>query len=214
MGVTNAMYMLLKGLQGIWFFLWGHLFAALFYDKKYLQGRWFAGKCHGLCSLGWKWVTYDALARWFTPDNKCARFPVAHGCRVVFPENIEFDSNDLNNFQTFGIYYQAIAKIYIGRGTYVGPNVGLITANHDPTNPDIHLEPKSITLGDKCWIGMNSIILPGVTLGPNTTVGAGSVVTKSFPKGNCIIAGNPARLIRRFDCKKEQYSENRNSGRS
>lgn len=43
---------------------------------------------------------------------------------------------------------------------------------------------------------MNAVILPGVILGNNTTVGAGSIVTHSFPNGNCVIAGNPARLIR------------------
>ena len=46
---------------------------------------------------------------------------------------------------------------------------------------------------------MNSVILPGVTLGPHTIVGAGSVVTHSFPDGYCVIAGNPARLIRTLD---------------
>ena len=48
-------------------------------------------------------------------------------------------------------------------------------------------------------IGMNPVILPGVTLGPKTVVGAGSVVTKPFPEGHCIIAGNPARVIRKLE---------------
>jgi acetyltransferase-like isoleucine patch superfamily enzyme len=58
------------------------------------------------------------------------------------------------------------------------------------------LPGKDVIIGKKCWIGMNSVILPGVCLGDHTIVGAGSVVTKSFPDGNCIIAGNPARIIR------------------
>lgn len=53
-------------------------------------------------------------------------------------------------------------------------------------------------IGDKCWIGMNSVILPGVVLGDNTIVGAGSVVTKSFENGHCVVAGNPAKLIKRL----------------
>lgn len=159
---------------------------------------------HGLCSPGWQWVTQDALSKIILMDNKDARFPVAHGCRVVHPENVIFDPNDLNNFQSFGIYYQALATIKIGLGTFIGPNVGLITANHDPVNPDDHLEPKPIELGENCWIGMNAVILPGVTLGHNTTVGAGSVVTKSFTEGNCIIAGNPARILRRLDSGEEK----------
>ena len=53
------------------------------------------------------------------------------------------------------------------------------------------------------WIGMNSVILPGVTLGPGTVVGAGSVVTHSFPEGHCVIAGVPAKLIRNLQNEKE-----------
>lgn len=77
--------------------------------------------------------------------------------------------------------------------------MGLITANHDINNPDLHTESKDIMLGEKCWIGMNSVILPGVTLGNHTTVGAGSIVTKSFPEGYCVIAGNPAIKIKDID---------------
>ena len=166
------------------------------YDKKFLTGRWFSGKLKGLCSTGWSWVYYDALARIRFRNNTTARFPVASGIRVLCPENITFDPNDLNNFQGFGNYYQAIGKIWKGEGTYIAPNVGLITCNHDLLDPEKHLEPKPITIGKKCWIGMNSVILPGVTLGDNTVVGAGSVVTKSFPEGYCVIAGNPAKKIR------------------
>ncbi len=114
-------------------------------------------------------------------------------------KNIVFNINDLNNFQGSGIYYQCFAgKIIIGKGSYIANNVGLITANHDVNNLDKHLPGKDIILGKSCWIGINSVILPGVKLGDNTIVGAGSIVTKSFPDGHCIIAGNPARLIRKI----------------
>ena len=52
-----------------------------------------------------------------------------------------------------------------------------------------------IIIGDHCFIGAKSILLPGVRLGERTIVGAGSVVTKSFPQGNVVIAGNPAKII-------------------
>jgi acetyltransferase-like isoleucine patch superfamily enzyme len=117
---------------------------------------------------------------------------------VTNPRNIKFHINDLNNFQGTGSYFQAIGEgeINIGKGCWIASNVGLITANHDIHDPDKHVASKEIVLGDKCWVGMNSVILPGVTLGANTTVGAGAVVTKSFPEGNCVIAGNPARKIK------------------
>lgn len=184
-------------LRGCWFFFWGHIFAFVFYDNKYIQGRWFQGKGFGICAIGWQWVTEDAIARFLLGGlNKESPFPIAYGCRVIYPKNIDFSPDDLNNFQSFGIYYQAIGKITIGKGTYIGPNVGLITSNHTAENLDIHDDPKEIVLGEQCWIGMNSVILPGVSLGDHTIVGAGSVVTKSFPTGNCIIAGNPAKIIK------------------
>lgn len=100
-------------------------------------------------------------------------------------------------FQGQGKYFQAQdAKIIIGRGTYIANNVGIITTNHDINNLDRHDPGKNIKIGEKCWIGMNSMILPGVHLGSGTIVGAGSVVTKSFLQGNIIIAGNPAKIIR------------------
>ena len=187
---------LLRWIRGCWFFVLGNLLALFSYDRKYLKGRWFEGRFGGICALGWQWVTRDALACRFTAKNREARFPVNQYCTVICPENIEFDPDDLNNFQSYGIYYQALGKIRIGKGTYIGPNVGLITSNHDPRNLERHLEPLPVELGENCWIGMNSVILPGVILGDHTVVGAGSVVTKSFVDGNCILAGNPARLIR------------------
>jgi acetyltransferase-like isoleucine patch superfamily enzyme len=60
------------------------------------------------------------------------------------------------------------------------------------------MDGKDVIIGKKCWIGMNAIILPGVQLGDNTIVGAGSVVTKPFPDGNILIAGNPAKIIKRL----------------
>lgn len=68
-----------------------------------------------------------------------------------------------------------------------------------------------ITIGDSCFIGMNSILMPGVELGERTIVGAGSVVSKSFPQGNVIIAGNPARVIctvEEFRAKKQHLCVN------
>jgi len=193
------MKLIKKGLRGCWFYFWGHVLGLIYYDKKYLTGRWFQGKLNGLCAQGWEWVTNDLRLQKKLHQNNDAKYPVSPFCRVVNPENIIFDPDDLNNFQSYGVYYQAIGNITIGKGTYIAPNVGLITSNHDVHDLDNHMPPKSIVLGEKCWIGMNSVILPGVTLGAHTIVGAGSVVTKSFPMGKCIIAGNPAKVIRNLD---------------
>ena len=131
--------------------------------------------------------------------NRDARFPCSPFIRVICPENIFFDSNDLNNFQGFGNYFQANGKITIGSGTYIAPNVGIITQNHNNCDPSKRESAEDVRIGKACWIGMNSVILPGVTLGDHTVVGAGSVVTKSFEEGNCVICGNPARLLKRIE---------------
>ena len=98
-----------------------------------------------------------------------------------------------------GCYIQALNGIEIDDDTNLGPGVGLISANHDPLANDHWIEAPPIRLGKRCWLGMNAIVLPGVELGDNTIVGAGSIVTRSFPDGNCVIGGNPARLIRKLD---------------
>jgi acetyltransferase-like isoleucine patch superfamily enzyme len=132
--------------------------------------------------------------------NRHIPFPVSHRNMVGSYKNLFFSPNDMNNFQNFGCYFQNYqGKIHIGEGTYIAPNVGLITQNHDISNLDKHKESKDIIIGDNCWIGMNAMILPGVILGNNSIVGAGSVVTKSFPKGSCTIVGNPGRILEKFD---------------
>lgn len=181
-----------KGARDLWELLWGLLFTLLFYDRRCLRSRWF----HGLGADGWHWACRAGFARLFTGAHRGVRFPANPQCRIEGPENLRFEPEDLNNFQSYGVYWQAFAPISLGRGCFVAPNVGLITANHDPADPTRHLAPQPITLGEKCWIGMNSVILPGVTLGPHTVVGAGSVVTRSFPEGCCVLAGSPARVIK------------------
>ena len=168
----------------------GKLFAkSAGYEKKYLVGKWFSKEMN---YVGWNWVLKNThlLRKSSTP------WPVSEQSRVVGAKNIIFHPDDLNNFQHFGCYFQGKGKIEIGRGTYIAPNVGIITANHNIQNLDTHMDAKDVHIGQRCWIGMNSVILPGVILGDNTVVGAGSVVTKSFECGNCVIAGNPAKIIK------------------
>lgn len=111
-----------------------------------------------------------------------------------------FDPDDMQNFQGPGNYFQGIdGKIIIGKGSMIAPGSGFITANHDFTCLLNHTQGKDIVLGDHCWIGMNAVLLPGVQLGPHTIVGAGAVVTKSFLEGYCVVAGNPARIIKKID---------------
>lgn len=179
-----------------YYFLCGVVLARKCFNRKYICGKWFQSPYMGLGATGWEWIVKDYRSCKLLGVNQNVPWPCSPRIQVVCPENITFHPDDLNNFQTFESYFQAFGKITIGHGTWIAPNVGLITANHCMDNLEAHEPAKPITLGESCWIGMNSTILPGVTLGPRTIVGAGSVVTKSFPDGNCVIAGNPAKVIR------------------
>lgn len=94
-----------------------------------------------------------------------------------------------------GCYIQGIGSIYIGDYTIIAPNVGIISANHDIYDYRKHIKSE-VCIGNYCWIGMNCTIMPGVKLGDHTIVAAGSVVTKSFDEGYCILAGSPAKIIK------------------
>lgn len=178
--------------------LYAQFIGILFYKSKYLKGKEFSSYKY---SNGWRWVLENVFVQKIIGYQRHIPFPVSFRSQFMNWENIVFDVDDLANFQKVGCYFQAAsdAHIYIGKGTCIAANVGIITANHDLNDLTKAAPGKDVTLGKNCWIGMNSMILPGVTLGDHTIVGAGSVVTKSFPEGNCVIAGNPAKIIRTLD---------------
>lgn len=195
--VLFALYMtmcyLISNTIGIWWF-----------DKGYLKGRFFQRSR----SQGWAWVVRGFWFQKVFGFNRHVPWPVSPRVTVGDYKNIEFNTDDLNIFQTYGTYFQAVgAKIIIGKGTWIAPNVGLITSNHDLNDPAKRIQGEDIILGEKCWIGMNSVILPGVRLGQHTVVGAGSVVTKSFLTGYCVIAGNPAKIIKLLDSERASSGE-------
>lgn len=167
-------------------------FLRIFYDKKYLKGRHFENNLSG--------YLYSFKSIWIKNILRLAHpmpFPTALTCVISNCNNIHFHADDLNNFQSSGTYFQNFTgHIYIGKGTYIAPNVGIITANHQLDDLDAHVKGKNVVIGEKCWIGMNSVILPGVELGENTIVAAGAVVTKSFPQGKVVLAGVPAKVIK------------------
>ena len=162
-----------------------------FYDKRYLTGRHFESGNSGI-GYALRSVWTRNILRLATPYP----FPAALGCTISRPSRIVFHPDDLNNFQTTGSYFQNLgADISIGKGTYIAPNVGIITTNHQQGSLAVHAAGEDVRIGNECWIGMNAVILPGVILGPHTVVGAGAVVTKSFADGHCVLAGVPARVV-------------------
>ena len=93
------------------------------------------------------------------------------------------------------------AKVKIGNNVFVGPNTGIYTACHpiDAKERMTFLEwAEPITIGNDVWLGGNVTILPGVTIGDNVVIGAGSVVTKDIPS-NCVAVGNPCKPIKKLN---------------
>lgn len=96
-----------------------------------------------------------------------------------------------------GCVIQGRGKVFIGDYVGIGPNCVIISGNHGLLNQNAVVRKETI-IGDFCWLASSVVVLAGVVLGPRTVVGAGSVVTKSFPDGYCVIAGNPAKIIKRL----------------
>ncbi|MBQ3769783.1 MAG: hypothetical protein II866_12450 [Prevotella sp.] len=88
----------------------------------------------------------------------------------------------------------AAGGITIEDGVMIGPNVRIVTDNHDFQNRMV-LRCKSVHIGRNAWIGVGAIILPGVTIGENAVVAAGAIVTKDVAP-NAIVGGNPAKFIK------------------
>lgn len=99
-----------------------------------------------------------------------------------------------NVFINYGFHCVARGLIEIQDNVMIAPNVTILTTNHDYNNRSI-LFCKKVTIKKNAWLGSGCIILPGVTVGENSVIGAGSVVSKDVPD-NCVFAGNPAKLIK------------------
>lgn len=133
--------------------------------------------------------------------NEGQYWPIHKDSEITHPKRIFVGINS-NVGTRPGCYIQGNGGVWIGNYVRFASNIGIISGNHDIYNQLIH-NNKEVRIEDYCWIGMNAIVLPGVHLGPRTIVGAGSVVTKSFPNGFCVIGGNPAKLIKELD--REQF---------
>lgn len=102
------------------------------------------------------------------------------------------------------------SHVEIGNNTFLGPFVTITDENHgmDPSSSVCFglqtLITKPVIIGSNCWIGEKVTILPGVSIGDDCVVGAGSVVTKSIPE-KCVACGNPARIIKKWSDKESRW---------
>lgn len=103
-----------------------------------------------------------------------------------------------NVYANFNLTLVDDTHIYVGDYTMLAPNVVIATAGH-PILPELREKAYQynmpVHIGRNCWIGAGALIMPGVTIGDNTVIGAGSVVTKDIP-ANVVAVGNPCRVLR------------------
>ena len=112
-----------------------------------------------------------------------------------------------NVYANFNLTLVDDTHIYVGDYTMLGPNVVIATAGH-PILPELREQAYQynmpVRIGKSCWLGAGVIVLPGVTIGDNTVVGAGSVVTKDLP-ANVVAVGNPCRVMREINDRDKEY---------
>ena len=123
-------------------------------------------------------------------DNEFSLFPPIY---IDFGKNLKIGKHVFINA---GCAFQDQGRIEIGNYVNIGHECIFASLNHGLKKEERYdLIPKKIVIKDYAWIGSKSVILPGVTIGENAVVGAGSVVTKDVPD-NVVVAGNPARIIK------------------
>ena len=168
-------------------------------------------KMHDLAQKAMK-ITYFINNKYNTPTDVRKWMSILIGQELdegfgLFPpfytdcgRNIHLEKNVFINS---GCHFQDQGGIFIGEGTFIGHNVILATLNHD-MNPytRANIYPKPIHIGKRVWIGSGAIVLPGVTIGDNSVIGAGSVVTKDVP-ADCVYGGNPAKFIKKNEYVKQ-----------
>lgn len=126
---------------------------------------------------------------------------MGHNCHIepIFRCDYGFNINVGDNFYAnYDCIILDVAQVNIGHNVMFGPRVCVYTAGH-PIDPETRISMlefgRSISIGDNVWIGGNAVILPGVKIGKNTVIGAGSVVSEDIPEG-AMAVGNPCRVLR------------------
>jgi acetyltransferase-like isoleucine patch superfamily enzyme len=147
-----------------------------------------------------KGIPFLYLLYFFIPQkilrlNGRVPWPVHFTSRVLYRKNISVGNRSAPGMNA-GCYIQGKNGIRIGHNLRMGPGVGLISANHDLDDYDQWTKTSPIRVGDNVWIGMNAVILPGVTIGDNIVIAANSVVNEDIPSDS-IAAGNPCKVIRK-----------------
>ena len=136
---------------------------------------------------------------------------IGEGCYIEPPLHSNWGGHNThfgnNVYANFNLTLVDDTHIYVGDNTMLGPNVTLATAGH-PIYPPLRQKAYQfnapVHIGKNCWLGAGVVVLPGITIGDNTVIGAGSIVTKDIP-ANVVAAGNPCRVLRPIGEHDRQY---------
>lgn len=136
---------------------------------------------------------------------------IGEGCYLEPPLHANFGGKHVHFgkgiYANFNLTLVDDTHIYVGDYTMIGPNVTIATAGH-PILPELRQQGYQynmpVHIGKNCWLGAGVIVLPGITIGDNTVIGAGSVVTKDIPS-NVVALGNPCRVLREVSARDREY---------
>jgi galactoside O-acetyltransferase len=136
---------------------------------------------------------------------------IGEGCYIEPPLHANFGGKHIhfgkNVYANFNLTMVDDTHIYVGDNTMFGPNVTVATAGH-PILPELRAKGYQynapVHIGKNCWLGAGVTILPGVTIGDNVVIGAGSVVTKDLPD-NVVAVGNPCKILREVNGHDREY---------
>ena len=127
---------------------------------------------------------------------------IGEGCYIEPPLHANFGGRHVHFgkwiYANYNLTLVDDTHIYVGDETMFGPNVTIATAGH-PIEPTLRARGLQynlpVRIGRNCWLGAGVIVMPGITIGDNTVIGAGSVVTKDIPSG-VVAVGNPCKVLR------------------
>lgn len=136
---------------------------------------------------------------------------IGDGCYIEPPLHANWGGHFVhfgkNIYANFNLTLVDDTHIYVGDATMFGPNVTIATAGH-PILPELREQAYQynmpVRIGKNCWLGAGVIVMPGVTIGDNTVIGAGSIVTKDIP-ANVVAVGNPCRVMREIGEHDREY---------
>ena len=136
---------------------------------------------------------------------------IGEGCYIEPPLHSNMGGHHVhfgkNIYANYNLTLVDDTHIYVGDCTMFGPNVTIATAGHpiDPTLRQRGLQYNMpVHIGKNCWLGAGVIVMPGVAIGDNTVIGAGSIVTKDIPT-NTVAVGNPCRVMREISDRDREY---------